>query len=878
MSSLTFADLERCYKQLSPGMQQYVDIKRNYPDCILLYRMGDFYETFVDDAVLTSRTLELILTVKSCGLDEEKAPMCGVPHHAVQNYISRLVSAGYKVAICEQNDKSEGEKGLFKRVVTRVITPGTIIDGEMLVESKNNYLLSVYFDENKVGASYVDISTGEFEVVSIEDNINEQLNDLISRINPSEILSNEKGAKLYNNLSAVVLGARHASKYYDWAYSLSRAKSNLAEQFGENFEKVYDLKGLNNVIIASGALLEYLKETQKKTMSNINKIKLVRNGNFLTLDMNTRRNLELTESNRDRKKTGSLLWVLDKTKTSMGARYLRKMIGEPLQDLRQINSRLDAVEELSGNLILRDKLSKALDQIFDIERISAKIAYGNINPKEVVTLGASLKKIPALKEALSQAKSELLVSLNNQLVDLSQIENMIESAFESEVSASMKDGGFIKEGYNRELDEYRNAKKNGGDWLNKLQEKEIEATGIKTLRIGYNKVFGYYIEVSKGQLDKVPLSYVRKQTTVNGERFITEDLKQLEDMIVGSGDKAIALEKEIFKQIKEILLRYLKSFQSISQTIAKIDFLNSLASVAVKNNYTRPNISKNSKSISIVDGRHPVVEQYLTSGEFVSNDTNLDEDENRIMVITGPNMSGKSTYMRQVALITLLAHIGSFVPAKKAEICFVDRIFTRVGASDDLALGQSTFMVEMSEVALILANASDKSLILLDEIGRGTSTFDGLSIAWSVIEYISKHFRAKTLFATHYHELTELEGVLDGVKNYKIAVKEQGDRVVFLRKIVRGGANKSFGVEVARLAGVPQEVIERAKEISQNLESVNQKLDLNLFKDERKEKSKLVTASALSILSILKDIDINTLTPLHAFDILNDLVTKAKEN
>ena len=878
MSSLTFADLERCYKQLSPGMQQYVDIKRQYLDCILLYRMGDFYETFVDDAVLTSRALELILTVKSCGLEEEKAPMCGVPHHAAQNYVSRLVSAGYKVAICEQNDKSEGEKGLFKRVVTRVITPGTIIDGEMLVGSKNNYLLSVYFDENKVGASYVDISTGEFEVINIEDNINEQLSDLISRINPSEILSNEEGAKLYNNLSAVVLGARHASKYYDWAYSLSRARSNLTEHFGENFEKVYDLKGLNNVIIASGALLEYLKETQKKTMSNINKIKLVRNGNFLTLDMNTRRNLELTESNRDRKKTGSLLWVLDKTKTSMGARYLRKMIGEPLQDLRQINRRLDAVEELSGNLILRDKLSKALDQIFDIERISAKIAYGNINPKEVVTLGASLKKIPALKEALSTASSDLLVSLNNELVDLSQIESMIENAFESEVSASMKDGGFIKAGYNRELDEYRNAKKNGNDWLNKLQEKEIEATGIKTLRIGYNKVFGYYIEVSKGQLEKVPLSYIRKQTTVNGERFITEDLKQLEDMIVGSGDKAIALEKEIFKQIKEILLRYLKSFQAISQTIAKIDFLNSLASVAVKNNYTRPNISKNSKSISIVDGRHPVVEQYLTSGEFVSNDTNLDEDENRIMVITGPNMSGKSTYMRQVALITLLAHIGSFVPAKKAEVCFVDRIFTRVGASDDLALGQSTFMVEMSEVALILANATDKSLILLDEIGRGTSTFDGLSIAWSVIEYISKHFRAKTLFATHYHELTELEGVLDGVKNYKIAVKEQGDKVVFLRKIVRGGANKSFGVEVARLAGVPQEVIERAKEISQNLESVNQKLDLNLFKDERKEKSKLVTASALSILSILKDIDINTLTPLHAFDILNDLITKAKEN
>ena len=875
MNNLTLEDFRLRYNELSPAMKQYYDIKSNYKDCLLLYRMGDFYETFVDDAVETAKTLELVLTGKACGLDR-KAPMCGVPHHAVQNYIARLVNAGYKVAICEQ-DKFDETSKVFTREVTRVITPGTIIDSEMLTESKNNYLLSIYFANGKIGATYVDISTGEFEVVSIEENLENQVCDLVARINPSEVIANEDGTKFYNNLQVVHLGARRANKYYEWAYTKSRANENMEKQFGVNYERVYDLTKFDNIICSSVALLEYLKETQKKTMSNINKIRIVRNNNFLILDSASRRNLEINESNRDRKKTGSLLWVLDKTNTVMGARYLRKMLNEPLQDIQEINCRLDAVEELTRKLVLRDRLTRGLEQIYDIERISAKIAYGNINPKEIVTLGFSLKKVPILKQILNECQSEYLVKAREEIIDFTAVQNLIEQAFDEEVSSSTKDGGFIKSGFNKELDNLRNAKTRGNDMLDSLLDKEIELTGIKTLKYGYNRIFGYYFEVSKGQLENVPLQrYIRKQTTVNSERFITEDLKKIEDEVLGSDEMAVKLEKDIFAKIKEFLLGYLKSFQSISKTIAKIDFVISLAQVAIKNNFTRPQMTK-TDNLTIVEGRHPVVEQYLTSGAFVSNDTTLDGEENKIMVITGPNMSGKSTYMRQVAIITLLAHIGSFVPARRAIIPITDRIFTRVGASDDLALGQSTFMVEMSEVALILANATDKSLILLDEIGRGTSTFDGLSIAWSVIEYLSKHFKSKTLFATHYHELTELEGVLNGIKNYKIAVKEENDEVVFLRKIVRGGANKSFGVEVARLAGVPKEVIDRAKEISKNLESVNNKIDLNLFKDEKKEKANENIKTALNILSILKDLNINNITPMHAFDLLNDLIEKAKE-
>lgn len=866
-------------EKLSPAMAQYLQIKEKYKDCILFYRMGDFYEMFYEDALTVSSELDLVLTGKSCGT-QERAPMCGVPYHSAETYISKLLANGHKVAICEQLTTPQKGVKMLERDVVQVITPGTIVDESMLEAQRNNYLLSVYKNGNVIGASYVDISTGVFEVVEIKENLESELSNLLARIMPSEVIGNSEAEKIYNNLPQVRIGnITKLTPYYEWAYSKGRANDNLVKQFGENYENVYDLKGKNAIICSAGALFEYINETQKRTLQNINKISLVKNKSFMTIDLNTRRNLEISENNRDRKKYGTILWVLDKTKTPMGARLMRKMVDEPLQDPKAINMRLNAVSQLVKKLIVRDRISELLKKVKDIERHGGRIAYGNIMPNELVTLKVSLQQIPLIKQELSQIDDPYLNECRESLHDVNNVVELIDKSITDDNEIiNMKEGNFIKVGFNKELDEYRNAKTLGKVWIEELQKKESEETGIKNLKIARNKVFGYYIEVNRTQIDKVPLRYVRKQTIANNERYITEDLKEIEEKIVGSEEKAKQLESDIYSEIKNILSRYVQTFQDISRAVAKIDIILSLAEVAVKNNFVKPTINSNIKELKIIDGRHPVVEQFMNKGEFVVNDTFLDEGDNKIMIITGPNMAGKSTYMRQVAIITLLAHIGSFVPAKEAQIPITDRIFTRVGASDDLAFGQSTFMVEMSEVALILANASDKSLILLDEIGRGTSTFDGLSIAWSVIEYISKHFRAKTLFATHYHELTELEGVLDGVKNYKIAVKEQGDRVVFLRKIVRGGANKSFGVEVARLAGVPQEVIERAKEISQNLESVNQKLDLNLFKDERKEKSKLVTASALSILSILKDIDINTLTPLHAFDILNDLITKAKEN
>lgn len=862
--------------ELSPAMKQFLLIKEKYKDCILMYRMGDFYEMFFDDAVTASKELDLILTGKSCGL-EEKAPMCGVPHHAVQNYIAKLVGAGYKVAICEQlNQPGKGVK-MLDRDVVRVITPGTLIDDEMLEGQKNNYLLCVFKNENKIGVSYVDISTGEFEVASLGEKPEQEMCDVIARISPSEVIGNEEAEIFYNTLPIMKLGNVNKLKsYYEWAFSKTRAEENLQKQFGENYKVVYDLQGKNSIICSAGALLEYLTETQKRGLSNINKIKLVRNKNFMTIDLNTRRNLEIVDTNRERKKYGSILWGLDKTKTSMGARYLRKMIDEPLQNPKEINERLDAVEELVKKIILRDRLSEILNSVYDIERLAGKVAYGNVTPKDLVTLKNSLNHLPEIREEMKNVSSVLLNKCKDDLVDVSDVTTLIDNAIDEDAPALMKDGGYIKHGFNKELDEYKDARRLGQQWIDELQAKEIEETGIKNLKIGFNKVFGYFIEVNKSQLDKVPLRYQRKQTVINNERYITEDLKAIENKVLGSEEKALQLENEIFTKIKGILLNYIQSFQTIATSIAQIDALLSLAVVAVKNNYTKPVIGNNVKQLKILDGRHPIVEQFLSSGEFVANDTLLDEEENKIMIITGPNMAGKSTYMRQVAIITLLAHIGSFVPAKEAYVPITDRIFTRVGASDDLAFGQSTFMVEMSEVAQILANATDKSLIVLDEIGRGTSTFDGLSIAWAVVEHLSKYFKAKTLFATHYHELTELEGALEGVKNYKIAVKELDDNVVFLRKIIRGGANKSFGIEVARLAGVPNDVILRAKEISKNLEKVNQKLDLDIFK-ENKEKAEENTKLALSILANLKDIDMNRISPMYAFDLLNDLVTKAKE-
>lgn len=864
-------------EKVSPAMEQYLQIKDKYKDCVLFYRMGDFYEMFYDDAILASKELDLILTGKNCG-KPERAPMCGVPYHSAQTYIGKLVANGHKVAICEQLTVPQKGVKMLERDVVRVITPGTIVEEDLLEGQKNNYLMSVYKNGDKIGISYVDISTGIFEAQEIKDRLEGQLCDILARINPSEVIGNEEAKEFYNNLTIVKLGnASRLNPYFEWAFSKSRANDNLVKQFGENYQAVYEMKGKDCIISSAGALFEYLNETQKRSLSNINKIKLVKNKNFMTLDMNTRRNLEITENNRDRKKYGTILWVIDKAKTAMGARYLRKMLDEPLQDPKEINSRLNAVEKLVKKLIVRDKLSQSLSKIKDIERISGKIAYGNIYPSELLSLKTSLKELPEIKENLSGLNDSLLDECNKNLVDVSSVVDLLEKPIRDDEGVLTAKNDFIKRGFNQELDDYRDAKSQGKKWIDDLQQKEIAETGIKNLKITRNKVFGYFIEVNRSQIDKVPLRYIRKQTIANNERYITEDLKVIEDKILGSEEKAIQLENEIYTQIKNILSRYIQTFQLIAQSIAKIDAILSLAEVAVKNNFVKPTINANVKTLNIVDGRHPVVEQFMDRGQFVVNDTLLDEGDNRIMIITGPNMAGKSTYMRQVAIITLLAHIGSFVPAKEAHIPITDRIFTRVGASDDLAFGQSTFMVEMSEVAHILANATNNSLIILDEIGRGTSTFDGLSIAWSVVEYLSKNFKAKTLFATHYHELTELEGVLDGVKNYKISVKEINDDVIFLRKIVRGGASRSFGIEVAKLAGVPNEVIERAKEISKNLELVNQKLDLNIFK-ENKEKAEENSKLALSILSILKDVDMNRVTPLHAFDILSDLTAKAKES
>ena len=864
-------------EKVSPAMEQYLQIKDKYKDCVLFYRMGDFYEMFYDDAILASKELDLILTGKNCG-KPERAPMCGVPYHSAQTYIGKLVANGHKVAICEQLTVPQKGVKMLERDVVRVITPGTIVEEDLLEGQKNNYLMSIYKNGDKIGISYVDISTGIFEVQEIRDRLEGQLCDILARINPSEVIGNEEAKEFYNNLTIVKLGnASRLNPYFEWAFSKSRANDNLVKQFGENYQAVYEMKGKDCIISSAGALFEYLNETQKRSLSNINKIKLVKNKNFMTLDMNTRRNLEITENNRDRKKYGTILWVIDKAKTAMGARYLRKMLDEPLQDPKEINSRLNAVEKLVKKLIVRDKLSQSLSKIKDIERISGKIAYGNIYPSELLSLKTSLKELPEIKENLSGLNDSLLDECNKNLVDVSSVVDLLEKSIRDDEGVLTAKNDFIKRGFNQELDDYRDAKSQGKKWIDDLQQKEIAETGIKNLKITRNKVFGYFIEVNRSQIDKVPLRYIRKQTIANNERYITEDLKVIEDKILGSEEKAIQLENEIYTQIKNILSRYIQTFQLIAQSIAKIDAILSLAEVAVKNNFVKPTINANVKTLNIIDGRHPVVEQFMDRGQFVVNDTLLDEEDNRIMIITGPNMAGKSTYMRQVAIITLLAHIGSFVPAKEAHIPITDRIFTRVGASDDLAFGQSTFMVEMSEVAHILANATNNSLIILDEIGRGTSTFDGLSIAWSVVEYLSKNFKAKTLFATHYHELTELEGVLDGVKNYKISVKEINDDVIFLRKIVRGGASRSFGIEVAKLAGVPNEVIERAKEISKNLELVNQKLDLNIFK-ENKEKAEENSKLALSILSILKDIDMNRVTPLHAFDILSDLTAKAKES
>lgn len=864
-------------KEPSSMMKHYLQMKEKYKDCILFYRLGDFYELFYDDAIEISRVLDLTLTGKNCGLDE-RAPMCGVPYHAAETYIAKLVSLGYKVAICEQLTEPKKGVKIVERDVVRVVTAGTVVDDSMLEERKNNYIMSMFLDDDKLSVVYCDITTGEFNLCHFDGGLESNFADLLNRIMPSEVIGNAKAKDFYNNLPMLKLGVYpRFEEYFEYAFGAEKANENVCRQFGDNAVNVFELKTNKQDIPAIGALLEYLQETQKRSLKNISKITKVKNNQYMVIDMNTRRNLELVESIRERKRYGSLLWLMDMTKTSMGARKFRTMFDQPLQSSTEINDRLDSVEELSKNLILRDRLTESLANIKDIERISGKIAYGNVLPNDLNALKMSLAELPNIKSILGGVKSKKLSACRDALVDFGEIVNLLSNAIKEKPPALTKEGGYIREGFNQELDDLRNAKEIANQECRKLEEIEREKTGIKTLRIASNNVFGFYIEVSKGQTDMVPLRYIRKQTIANAERYTTEDLKAIEDKIFGSDEKAIKLEEKIYKTLLDYLSNYLSAFGDVAKVVADIDALLSLSMCAVKYNFCKPVINKNIKQINIIDGRHPIVERFVKDGSFIANDTLLDNDENKMMIITGPNMAGKSTYMRQVAIIAFLAHIGSFVPAKSAEIAITDRIFTRVGASDDLAFGQSTFMVEMSEVANILANATDKSLVVLDEIGRGTSTFDGLSIAWAVVEYISKNLNCKTLFATHYHELSELEGVIRGVKNYKITVKEINDSIVFLRKIVRGHANKSFGVEVAQLAGVPQKVVDRAKEISANLEKVNTKLDMNIFgEDEERTKQMKNNKLGQKILSMLRDMDINRMSPMESFEVLNDLIDKAK--
>lgn len=878
----------------TPMMQKYLETKEQYKDCILFYRLGDFYEMFFDDAITVSRELEITLTGKSCG-QEERAPMCGVPYHAVDGYLTRLVAKGYKVAICDQVEDPKQAKGLVKREVTRIVTPGTILDAQAIDETKNNYIMCIVYIADRYGVSVADITTGDYFVTELPDG--GKLKDEIYRFMPSEIICNE--AFYMSGLDLKDLKERFHMAVYSlesWYFDDTACREKLMEHF-----KVSSLAGLGLSdydcgVLSAGALLQYLLETQKNDLSHMTRITPYTTGKYMMLDSSTRRNLELCETLREKQKRGSLLWVLDKTKTAMGARMLRKFIEQPLIEKQEILRRLDAVEELKQSAISREEIREYLSPVYDLERLITRITYGTANPRDLTAFAGSLSMLPPIRYLLEEMESSLLKDIYAELDPLEDLCTLVQNAIADEPPLAMKEGGIIRDGYNEEIDTLRRAKSEGKDWLAKLEQDEREKTGIKTLRIKYNKVFGYYLEVTNSYKELVPDYYTRKQTLANAERYITPELKELEDTILGAEDKLYALEYELYCTIRDTIAAEVKRIQTTAKAIASLDVFSSLALVAERNNYVRPKINESGK-IDIRDGRHPVVEQMIPNGTFICNDTLLDDKKQRVSIITGPNMAGKSTYMRQAALIVLMAQIGSFVPASGADIGLVDRIFTRVGASDDLASGQSTFMVEMTEVANILRNATSKSLLILDEIGRGTSTFDGLSIAWAVVEYISdsKLLGAKTLFATHYHELTELEGKIDNVNNYCIAVKEKGDDIVFLRKIVKGGADKSYGIQVAKLAGVPDLVIDRAKEIVEEL--VNEDITIRVSeiavvgKDsgaKKKAKPKKYDEMDLAqfslfdtvkdddVLEELKNIDVGNLTPVDALNTIYRLQNKLK--
>lgn len=862
-------------EQMTPMMTQYLKTKEEYADCILFYRLGDFYEMFFDDAIKASKELEITLTGKDCGLSE-RAPMCGVPFHSASVYIAKLIEKGYKVAICEQVEDPKLAKGIVKREVIRVVTPGTVIDEELLDEKNNNYLAVIYSQRDKYGFAVSDISTGEIYTTEI-DGADEALNE-IARYEPKEILLNSDAAE---KLSSQVELRFHITpdECTDDFFENSEFEKNILQQFGKTSLSEISLDTKPYAVCAVGAMIAYLEHTQKTSLTYLNTINTYEVNQYMDIDVNTRRNLEITETMRDKVKRGSLLWVLDNTETSMGARLLKQWVEKPLINPIEINKRLYSVKELTENIMLRDDLSAVLSGTYDISRIISRISLGTVTPKDLIALKLTLLKLPELEYTLSNVKSPMLGDMRKDFDLLEDVYDLLERAINDEPPALLRDGNVIKEGFNEEIDNLRIAMRDGKKWLAALENEERESTGISKLKVGYNKVFGYYIEVTKSAIKDVPDYYIRKQTLANCERYITPKLKEIENTILGASEKIVTLESYVFEQVRASVSEEIERLKNAAHIIATTDVLLSLAQTAYKNNFTMPEISDNGK-IEITDGRHPVVEKMAKNSMFVPNDTLLNNEDDRMIIITGPNMAGKSTYMRQVALITLMAQIGSFVPAKSAKIGIVDKIFTRVGASDDISSGQSTFMLEMTEVSHILKNATSKSLIILDEIGRGTSTFDGLSIAWAVVEYIhNKHkIGAKTLFATHYHELTELEEELDGVKNYRIAVKKRGDDITFLRKIVRGGADDSYGIEVAALAGVPKEVISGAKKILKKIE--NDEIVVEHTAKKHEDTSNQIgfgDSIANEIADELKTMDVTTYTPIEAMNKLYELANKAKE-
>lgn len=870
--------------KLSPMMQRYFEIKSNYPDCLLFFRLGDFYEMFFEDAETASRVLDLTLTGRDCGLKDRRAPMCGVPYHAVDSYIRRLIDAGYRVAICEQLTDPATSKGMLERDVVRVVTPGTVMEEEILDEKTTNYLASVCLSGNAFGLAWTDISTGEFGLYEYDgEDWATRLSDILSSLAPAEFVCNEEFESAWRNVPYFSSSDVRPRCRHEFAYNFRTAEKKLTSALGVASLAAFECEDKKFAVSAAGGLLEYLTQTQKRTLSQLRGVTYLHDNTFMLLDAATRRNLELTARARDGKKTGSLIGVLDRTHTAMGARTLRAWLERPLRDEKAINARLNAVEVFAADRALRDAVGELLADVRDLERLSARVAYGSASPGTLISVSDTLNVLPALKKAITGVKDTLVRRIAADIEPLPQLASVLDAALDRGISKQEKGASvnIIARGYSKELDALRDIKATAQEWMTNLEAREREATGIKTLKVRYNKVFGYYIEVSNSFLDKVPYRYQRKQTLVGGERFVTEELKELETRILTAHEEATALENSIFAGLKDAVLEKLESLQRTARAIAVLDVIHSFAAVAVRENYVKPVINSKIKAIDIKGGRHPVVETLMDRGAYVPNDTLLDGGDNRTIILTGPNMAGKSTYMRQVALITLMAHIGSFVPAKSAEITLTDRIFTRIGASDDLSGGQSTFMVEMIEVATILNYATSASLLILDEIGRGTSTYDGLSIAWAVLEYITSEIRAKTLFATHFHELTDAEN-FGGVKNYRVLVSESKDRIVFLHKIARGSASRSFGVEVAALAGVKKKVIERAGRIMRELERRAEGRDSNSILLASDDGAKAVRQTSLfdreesEVEKELREIDVENLTPLQALTVLNDLKKKTE--